>query len=65
MRFQVAIYGDVSVKFRAMGVDFGTVRRAISLDDAVKVDVPFGLPAALPIRFQRFGIGLDLWVVPA
>lgn len=64
MLYQAAVYGDFSVKFRMFGVDLGVARRSISLDQSVRVEVPFRLPAALPLRFQRFGISVDAWVAP-
>ena len=63
--YKAKIYGRFAVKFRALGIDFGYVRKELAEDQAHVFEVPFGLPGAFPVKFKRFGIELDAMLGPA
>jgi len=61
--FKAKIYGDFAVKFRAFGIDFGYVKKSISLADAVTISSPLAFPSTIPITFEKFGIRIDAYVL--
>ena len=63
--FKAKIYGDFAVKFRAFGIDFGFVKRSISLSDAVVFSLPVALPATIPLLFEKYGVRVDAYIVRA
>lgn len=63
--FKAKIYGDFAVKFRAFGVDFGYVKKSISLADAVLFSSPVALPSTVPILFEKYGIRVDAHILRA
>jgi len=63
--FKVKIYGDFGVKFRAFGIDFGYVKKSISLVDSVVFSTPVALPATVPISFERFGVKVEAFLAKA
>lgn len=63
--FKAKVYGSFAVKFRAFGVDWGFIKKSVSLVDAVPISIPFALPTTLPIAFNKFGVQLDIFVVKA
>ena len=63
--FKAKIYGDFAVKFRAFGIDFGYVKKSISLADAVVFSAPVAIPSTVPISFEKFGVKIDAYLLRA
>ena len=63
--FKAKIYGDFAVKFRAFGMDFGYVKKSISLANAVLFSSPIAVPSTLPLSFEKFGVKIDAYILKA
>lgn len=57
--FKARIYGDFAVKFRAFGFDLGYAKKSIDLLGAVVFEIPVAFPAAIPLKFDKYGIKIN------
>jgi hypothetical protein len=65
MESKITLYGDIAVKFRAFGRDLGYAKRTINYGDGPIITLPVPLPFQVPIKFEKYGVRLSLFLAPA
>ena len=59
---EIKVWGDIAVKFRAFGIDFGYAKKSIPADQAAVFKVPFAFKGVFPVVYNDHGVKLNLYI---